>query len=601
MSTRAPVVDPLTRPPVVLGLAAAATLAGIIAVVLLSSSSTIEDPRAAALRTGAIAAAHIVPALYLWWRHPASRFPALMLLVALTFGAYGLVGVDAEWPYLIGRLFTFVALPLAYYVFMAFPTGHLVGRASVVAVGVLAVITFGAWLAFALAGPAIPTTIPSLSCGSACPASPIAIGDGPGADQTLTRIAFVAASAATLWAIGLLILRVRETPPGRRLAIGLVAAAATANGLLLCAWLIVEAFGDEAAPSLLTTTLGLSRFGLPIAITIAVMQDQGRSARALRSLLESIAPGGGAGDLRLALAGVLRDPGLVIARRRGGRWEGLDGAPVAPPERGDRRSWTEVAGEDGSPAIALLHDPSLGETPEMVNAAAAAAAIALRQEDLAHGLRRAVADLRASRARLATAADEERRRLERDLHDSAQQALVALRVRVAVTRETLDGDTAAAARALGEIDAELGAVLEDLRRLARGLYPPLLEDRGLIDALRATAARAPLPATVEGEIGRLPRQVEVAAYFCCSEALQNAGKHAGPGARATVSLAVADDVLRFEVADDGTGFDTAATALGTGLTGMRDRAGAVGGRLEVSSSPRGTRVTGRIPLGPPSA
>ena len=246
--------------------------------------------------------------------------------------------------------------------------------------------------------------------------------------------------------------------------------------------------------------------------------------------------------------------------------------------------------------MALLHDPSLGETPDMLNAAASAAAIAVRQQDLADGLRRAVEDLRASRARLAAAADEERRRLERDLHDSAQQALVALRVRVAVARETLDGDPGAAGRALDAIDVELGSVLEDLRRLSRGLYPPLLEDRGVVEALRGAASRAPVPIVVEGDVGRLPRQVEVAAYFCCSEALQNAIKHAGPGAAITVSLAVEDQALRFAVADDGPGFDASAPSEGTGLTGMRDRAGAVGGSLEVRSSPAGTVVSGVLPL-----
>ena len=330
----------------------------------------------------------------------------------------------------------------------------------------------------------------------------------------------------------------------------------------------------------------LARFSLPLAITAAVLLDQGRSARALRSLLESMTPGSGGDDLRLALARVLRDPNLVVARRVGDVWTDLEGRPV--PEPDGTRSWTEVAAADGRPTIALLHDPSLGETPDMVNAAASAAAIAVHQQELAEDLRRAIDDLRASRSRLATAADEERRRLERDLHDSAQQGLVALRVRVAVARETLNGDPTAATAALDEIDAELGTVLEDLRRLARGLYPPLLEDRGLVDALRRPASRSPLPTTVEGEIGRVPRQVEVAAYFCCSEALQNAAKHAGPDARVAIHLAVEDGELRFEVADTGRGFDPVPAAAGTGLTGMRDRAGAVGGRIDVRSSPAGT-------------
>ena len=485
--------------------------------------------------------------------------------------------------------------PVGLYVFLSFPSGRLVGRASVMVVAAAAALTVVGWLVLSLASPVIPTTIPSLACGADCPPSPIALG-GTGAEEIPEKLLFTLVSAVTLWTVGLLFLRVREAAPGHRLAMALLAATAGLNGLLLVIFLMNEAFGSESLPEWFLVALGLTRFGLPFAITVAVMLDQGRSSRALRVLLESIAPGSDTGDLRRSLAGVLRDPELVVARRRNGRWEDLAGGPVEPPGPSDRRRWTEVIGGDGRPLVALLHDPALGETPDMLNAAASAAAIAVRQQDLADGLRRAVDDLRASRARLAAAADEERRRLERDLHDSAQQSLVALRVRVAVARETLDGDPAAAGRALTAIDTELGRVLEDLRRLSRGLYPPLLEDRGVVEALRGAASRAPLAITVEGDVGRLPRQVEVAAYFCCSEALQNAIKHGAPDTRITVSLAVEDGALRFAVADDGPGFDAAVPAEGTGLTGMRDRAGAVGGRLEVRSSPAGTVVSGVLPL-----
>ncbi len=589
--------DPLTRAPVVAALAVAATVATVLAVVLLDTSSSLTHPGQAALRVGALGLTHIVPALYLHWRRPDSRFPALMLIVTLSFGGYGLVGVGAPWPYYLGRLLTFVALPLGFYVVLAFPSGRLVGRPATRVVAAMAILTTGGWLALGLAGTSIPTTISSLSCGNACPASPIAIGDDPDVTETLAKVIFTAVAAVTLWGVVVLLLRLRDAAPVHRFAMGFVAISTAAEGLLLCLWLIWEAFdGEDTAPGALSIALGLTRFGLPIAITAAVILDRGRSAQALRTLLSDIAQGGGAGDLRLALAGVLRDPDLVIARPAGDGWVDLDGAAVIPPGPGAIRSWTEVAGADGDPAIALLHDPALGETPDTLAAAASAAAIAVHRQELTDDLRRAVNDLRASRSRLATAADEERRRLERDLHDSAQQGLVALRVRVAVARETLDGDAAAAARALDDIDAELGAVLDDLRRLSRGLYPPLLEDRGLSEALRSAVSRGPLAVTVDGEIGRLPRRIEVAAYFCCREALQNAAKHAGRDARVTLSLSVADGCLRFAVADDGPGFDAKADSGGFGLAGMRDRAGAVGGRLDVRSSPSGTTVVGVLPV-----
>ena len=184
--------DPLTRPPVVLGLAAAATAGGVIAVVLLATSSILETPGQAALRTGALIVAHIVPALYLWWRHPASRFPGLLLIVALSFAGYGLVGVAAEWPHYLGRLLTFVALPLAIYVFLAFPAGRLVGRASSVVVALLVMITAGGWLALGLTRPPCPPRSRSSPAATHAP-EPHQRRRRPGLAVDLTRALFVAA------------------------------------------------------------------------------------------------------------------------------------------------------------------------------------------------------------------------------------------------------------------------------------------------------------------------------------------------------------------------------------------------------------------------
>jgi signal transduction histidine kinase len=210
-------------------------------------------------------------------------------------------------------------------------------------------------------------------------------------------------------------------------------------------------------------------------------------------------------------------------------------------------------------------------------------------------LRRQAEELRASRARVVAAADAERRRIERDLHDGAQQRLVALAVKLRLARE-LAG--AAAAPHLDELAADLERTLDELRDLAHGIYPPLLADRGLGEALPAAAARAALPARVEVSAnGRYPPDVESAVYFCCLEALQNASKHAGAGATATVRLWQESDRLRFEVADDGAGFEPSATREGTGLANMRDRLGAVGGSLEISSAHgEGTSLVGTVPL-----
>ena len=212
-------------------------------------------------------------------------------------------------------------------------------------------------------------------------------------------------------------------------------------------------------------------------------------------------------------------------------------------------------------------------------------------------LRRTNADLQASRTRLVATANTERKRIERDLHDGAQQHLVALAVGLRLVRDGLSGPDDPNAELLDELDRGVRDSIQALRDLAHGIYPPLLRDAGLGDALRAAAKRSPLNVHIDaGEIGRLPEQAEAAVYFCCLEALQNAAKHA-PGATVTVTLRIEGGTLVVRVVDDGPGFDPAKVAGGGGLQNMADRLGAIGGTIDLTSEPgRGTELTGRIPV-----
>jgi signal transduction histidine kinase len=207
-----------------------------------------------------------------------------------------------------------------------------------------------------------------------------------------------------------------------------------------------------------------------------------------------------------------------------------------------------------------------------------------------------IADLRASRQRLVTAQDEERRKIERNLHDGAQQQLVALAVKVGLATSMIGKDEAAERRMLDEVQSDTGDALENLRDLARGIYPPLLADQGLQAALLAQTRKAAIPTTLEADgVGRYPREAEAAVYFCCLEALQNVAKYAG-ASRAVIRLIAEEDHLRFEVVDDGAGFDPRSTGYGTGLQGMADRLEAIGGTLQLRSAPaEGTTVAGRLP------
>jgi signal transduction histidine kinase len=214
-------------------------------------------------------------------------------------------------------------------------------------------------------------------------------------------------------------------------------------------------------------------------------------------------------------------------------------------------------------------------------------------------LRRNAEELQASRARVVAAADEERRRAERDLHDGAQQQLVLLGLKLAAAERLVARDPHAAAAAIAELRGDLQEAIAQLREFARGIYPAVLESEGLTAALGQAVERAAIAATITSDgARRYPAELESAVYFCCLEALQNAAKHAGERARAEVRLAERDGELVFEVADDGRGFDaTGHAAESSGLQNMMDRVGALGGRLTIASAPgEGTTVTGTIPL-----
>jgi signal transduction histidine kinase len=235
-------------------------------------------------------------------------------------------------------------------------------------------------------------------------------------------------------------------------------------------------------------------------------------------------------------------------------------------------------------------DPMSPSKEKLARDLAAQAGLVLRNVRL-------VEDVRASRQRLVAAQDEERRRLERNIHDGAQQQLVALAVKARLARQLTERDPAKAAEILGQIEAETQSALEDLRDLARGIYPPLLADRGLVAALEAQSRKASVPVSVEADaVGRYPADVEATVYFCTLEALQNVAKYAGAD-RTVIRLSQSNGSLSFEVVDEGRGFDPDAVATGSGLQGMADRLAAVGGSLEIRSAPgSGTTVAGRVPV-----
>jgi signal transduction histidine kinase len=236
------------------------------------------------------------------------------------------------------------------------------------------------------------------------------------------------------------------------------------------------------------------------------------------------------------------------------------------------------------------NDPMTPAKERLVADLASQAGLVLRNVGL-------VEELRESRRRLVAAQDDERRKLERNIHDGAQQQLVALAVKARLARQLVERDPTRTEEMLAQIEAETQAALEDLRDLARGIYPPLLADKGLGAALEAQARKALFPVRVDADgVGRFDQEVESAVYFSCLEALQNIAKYAGASS-ASIELRRADSRLRFTVTDDGRGFDPVAVS-GSGLQGVTDRLAAIGGTFRVDSAPgRGTTVTGEVPVG----
>jgi len=288
------------------------------------------------------------------------------------------------------------------------------------------------------------------------------------------------------------------------------------------------------------------------------------------------------GDRTLAIAYWLPERELFVDER---------GDPVALPKPGTGRTWTAVE-HHGSRVAAIIHDAELDARPELVEAAAAGAVLALDNERLKAELRAKLQELRASRRRIVEAAAEARRHLERDLHDGAQQRLVSLSLDLQLLRRKV-ADQAAAEMVDGTIQT-LREALTELRELARGIHPALLSDRGLPPALDALAQRSPVPIELDLELeGRLPIEVETAAYFVAAEALTNVAKYAH-ASFARVTAATTDGVLTLAVSDDGVG---GAQMNGDGgLRGLADRVAAIDGQLTIDSPPGGgTRVAATIP------
>jgi signal transduction histidine kinase len=523
-------------------------------------------------------------------------FATLLALI----GPAGIGLQDHGWPssaiVTMGYALVPFQTPLGGHLLLAFPSGWLFDRAhrQLVAVGYgyAAIESIGLLL-----------TLPRQAgrCNGTCAGNLANLVADPGVHATVTSISVTGWLPLTGWFAFFVIRRYRRAGYRQRhvLAPPFAATAAIVVAFLCLAGYSaihgINVFGAGPSPSgVEMRALQISLLAVPGCFLLGLLRERlayscvSDMLRDLGAQADLAQP-----DVTSALARALGDPTLQVAFPIGERLVDIHGGSVTPPGD-DRTRSTTLVGETSQPLVVLIHDPTLDDEPELLVAAGSAARLALDNARLHAEVIAQLAEVRASRSRIIAAADEARRRLERDLHDGAQQRLIAIGLALQLLRSQLTGNHAAA-ELLTETEHELTGAIRELRELAAGIHPAVLTDQGLRPALLALTHRCPVPLTVQGQDpGRLPKSIESTAYFCTTEAVTNAVKHAHATAIA-ITMHRTGDMLTVTVADDGGG---GADPAGGGLRGLADRVAALDGSLIIDSPPGcGTRLTMELPCG----
>jgi signal transduction histidine kinase len=555
-------------------------------------SEHLQRPVAAAVYWSYVVAASMAIGIFWWRRRPASRFGPLLVLFGITAWVNSWQGANSPLPFDIGVLAEGPAFALTIYLFLAFPAGRIeppVARWLMFAIVVVVLALFVPW---ALFSPVIAGAGALTGCAPDCPPNALQIASAP-------RLVEVAGKAEIYAALVLVVCVVMVY--GRRLVTAsrpqrraLLAVAVTSLlflpayfALNFAAWVL---FLDPETLVRLQWAIVVTRVLLPLGFLVALLQARGFAARAQQDLLDRLAERPSPERWRDAVSSALDDPDLQLGYQdvASGRLGVGVGVLLEETSSGPGRAWVPIDHEDQRVA-ALVIDEALTHDPELLRAAASATLVAVENGALE-------GELRASRSQILEAGRSERERIGRDLHDSAQQRLIALRIRLMLLGEHLEAsDQQEAVARLGD---EVDQTLIELREVVEGIIPSVLADEGVTAALEAVARRCPVRVTViDGGIGRPPKAVETAIYFCCVESLQNAAKHAGPDADVAIRLERSGHRVRFSIEDDGGGFDPAAVRRGNGLVNLQQRVAALGGQLEIDTrAGRGTRVSGAMPV-----
>jgi len=521
--------------------------------------------------------------LIAWSRQPDNRVGAVMILFGSFRGiAALLLGTGTALGITVGILLKDATILLFVVLLLLFPDGRLTSRRDrwILLPAVLAYFPLElVWMAF------LPTEDPAVPANLLQISSDAAVADAVDTVQRVLIIGSQMVLAAVLtrrwW---------RASAPGRQL---LMPALAGAVALASFTFLLGVDKLAEQVPEWLVWAFFVTFTAVPIAMLVQMVRARLAHA-SVGDLLVDLQQDPAPDRLEGALARVLRDPTLTIAfwLPEYESYAALDGRPMAVTADAPGRAATPIDREGRRIAV-LLHDEALLSDPGLLDAVAAAAAFSLENGRLQAELRARLDELRSSRTRIIEAAQDERRRLERNLHDGAQQRLVTMSLELAMLEAQFATDDGAR-KQIGQLRSELASSLDELRELARGLHPAVLSDHGLEVALEGLVARTPLPVVLHMQLeDRLPATHEVAAFYLVSESLTNVAKYADASS-VSVDIARADGHLVVEVADNGCG--GATTDNGSGLRGLADRVEALDGRLRVwSPEGGGTRVRADIP------
>lgn len=576
-------------------------LAALLIALLAPSNGNVRYPVAVILLAVLASSSFIAVGLVVNLRRPGDR--TAWVLVAIGFAAIplGLQATDAGGPLVVGLLASHVMPVLIGHLLMIYPTGRFDTRFQ------RAVITLGYFDAFLLAWPAMFVLDPRLDCVT-CGANPLLLRT----DETMfNAITAARLTLNALLVIGLAVALTRRwyaSVPSRR---SQLAPVIWSGGLTIAVFALIFVSDIAGASGELIRSLNLAvlsvSLSIPAAVAYGLVRGRFTRAGAVGDLVAMLANGENLDkDLRDVLAQALDDPTLQLAYWLPDREQFVDadGQPVKPPHMHSTQRWQTVD-SNGQMIAAIIYDESMGDQTKLIEAAAGAAALSLENKRLEAELRAHVKELESSRLRLVESTDAERRRFERDLHDGAQQQLLAIAMGLNRAKSKLSDDPAAAAALFEQAVDGLTEATIELRKIARGLHPANLSSNGLSGALQALADRSPVPAAVlEVPDRRLPDQVEATIYFLAAEALANATRHSRAG-RVTLEVLEQGEYVRLIVSDDGVG--GADLGAGSGLAGLIERVSAFGGSLEILSPdgegtilsavlPR-THVSGETPAG----